>query len=185
MKIRNFREIKQRSLDRARVTRTNRILGLATLWLILVLAFYILINNLTRPMLDPLSPQGRQLLNQVATQEVKAYETPCDFDAITYIRCRGEQLGHSNRVIKTAIRIARAESNFRPDAKNPKSSATGVFQFLWSTWDAYRCEGEKWDFVDNVNCFYKVYEQQTARYAKKGLIYDFNDWNASRSKWEE
>lgn len=127
-------------------------------------------------------PLGQTI--QIKPIEVEAHETPCDFDAITYIRCRGEQLGYSNEVIMTAIRIARAESNFRPTAKNAKSSATGIFQFLWSTWDAYKCEGEKWNFVDNINCFYKLYGVQTERYAKKGLIYDFNDWNASRNKWD-
>jgi muramidase (phage lysozyme) len=32
------------------------------------------------------------------------------------------------------LRIARCESNFRWDAKNPSSTASGVFQFLSSTW---------------------------------------------------
>jgi spore coat assembly protein SafA len=35
------------------------------------------------------------------------------------------------------IQLVRHESGFRPDAKNPTSSAFGMFQFLDSTWSSY------------------------------------------------
>lgn len=95
---------------------------------------------------------------QKIVQEVQA--TRFCGDPISYIRCRGEDLGVSNQEIMKLIRIAKCESNFQPNAKNKTSSATGIFQFLWSTWDANRCEGEKWDYVDNINCAYKVYAKQ-------------------------
>ena len=36
-----------------------------------------------------------------------------------------------------ALKIAEAESGFEPNAKNPKSTASGVFQFLDSTFNNY------------------------------------------------
>lgn len=36
-----------------------------------------------------------------------------------------------------ALAIAWCESRFRGDAKNPNSSATGVYQFIDSTWQVY------------------------------------------------
>ena len=43
-----------------------------------------------------------------------------------------EPLGHRN--YKKAMCVANRESNFHPDAYNPNSGASGVFQFIPSTW---------------------------------------------------
>jgi len=48
-----------------------------------------------------------------------------------------------------ALDLAWAESNFYPDAKNPKSSAKGVYQWLDSSW---ACEGNVLNYKDNVDC---------------------------------
>lgn len=128
---------------------------------------------------------GQIISTPVVGVKAEKPQVPCDYDPITYIRCRGEELGYSNKVITTAIRIARAESNFRPLVKNPSSTATGIFQFINSTWHRY-CAGKNvYDYKDNIDCFYKLYAEQTERYSKKGLVYDFNDWDASRHAWEE
>lgn len=58
-----------------------------------------------------------------------------------------------------ALNIAACESNFLPNAKNPNSSAKGVYQFLSKTWKNY-CEGVVYDYKANIKCFmrwYKVY----------------------------
>ena len=180
MKRSRLYRLNQNLIKRNAVTyRRNSLLAAATLGLLfgLIVAptIYKWINP---PMLDP-----KGTVIDIKPIEVKAIEIKCDYDPITYIRCRGEQLGYSNKVITTAIRIARAESNFRPMAKNPTSTATGIFQFINSTWHSY-CKGKNiYDFKDNIDCFYKVYAEQTTRYAKKCLIYDFNDWNASKAVW--
>jgi hypothetical protein len=127
--------------------------------------------------------------------EVKAVEIPCDADPLTYVRCRGGELRMPNQEIMKSIRIMKAESRCStkrsktcipfngvsgegvdPYARNPNSSATGLYQFLWSTWDYYKCEGEKWDWKDSVNCMFKVWKED-------GVGWD-NHWNASRNKWE-
>lgn len=37
--------------------------------------------------------------------------------------------------VQTALRIADCESSFDPKAKNPKSSASGLYQFTTRTWN--------------------------------------------------
>lgn len=117
------------------------------------------INNAPHTLLRPLV---RTIEPKVV--EVKAVETKCDFDAITYIRCAGEKLGMSNRDIMKAIRIARCESGFNQYAKNPNSTAKGIYQFIDGTWRA-NClkDGNVYSFVDNINCFWKVYAKQGDR----------------------
>jgi hypothetical protein len=97
-------------------------------------------------------------------------------EPLRYIRFRGQELGYDDPTIGVFIEIARAESNFRPHAKNPRSTATGIYQFIHGTFHAY-CKGMNvYDFVDNIDCFYIVLE-------KDGLTRGLNHWNASRSVW--
>ncbi len=110
-------------------------------------------------------------------KEIIAQEPYCDFNALTYIRCRGHQLGYDDFTISKFVRIGRAESSLNPLAKNPKSTATGIYQFINGTFHRY-CKGKNvYDFKDNIDCFYKVLEVDGY---PKGL----NHWNASRSKWD-
>lgn len=54
-----------------------------------------------------------------------------------------------------ALFLADVESNLNPTAKNPNSSALGIFQFIDSTWKTY-CEGERTDPRDNSACAMKL-----------------------------
>jgi len=124
------------------------------------------------------SPKPLEQTIEVKAVEVTTPKIPCDYDAITYIRCRGQQLGYKDTDISIFVRIARAESNFNPLAKNKSSTATGIYQFINGTFHRY-CTGKNvYNFVDNIDCFYKVLE--TDGYPKA-----LNHWNASRSKWEK
>jgi hypothetical protein len=136
-----------------------------------LISMYFSLNRKT-PML---SPRGTSIVPQVV--KVTAKGTPCDYDAITYIRCRGQELGYKDTDISVFVRIARFESNFQPMVKNRSSSATGIYQFINGTWHSY-CKGMNiYDFKDNVDCFYKVLE-------KDGFPKGLNHWNASRNKWQ-
>ena len=54
-----------------------------------------------------------------------------------------------------ALALAKVESNYDPKAKNPKSSALGVYQWLIGSWSAL-CEGERADPTANTRCALKT-----------------------------
>ena len=56
--------------------------------------------------------------------------------------------------IMTAVAIC--ESGLNPQAKNPRSTAGGVFQILDGTWNAFSCEGSKFNPVDNIRCAERI-----------------------------
>lgn len=57
-----------------------------------------------------------------------------------------------------ALNIAFCESNFNRLAKNSNSSASGIFQFISSTWNNY-CVGNVFDPYANIDCFVKYYKK--------------------------
>lgn len=65
------------------------------------------------------------------------------------IRKEARLAGHDPEVM---VRIAEAESTFRPAARNPDSSATGVFQIIIGTWNWLDCTGERTNAKDNIKC---------------------------------
>ena len=58
--------------------------------------------------------------------------------------------------VKLALDLAGWESQFDPDAKNPLSSATGIYQFLSGTWERL-CYGNRTDPLDNTRCFLELW----------------------------
>jgi hypothetical protein len=61
-----------------------------------------------------------------------------------------------NVPVDEALTIAECESNFNPLAKNPNSTAKGLYQFIDGTWD-YFCEGDVLNAEDNARCFMELY----------------------------
>lgn len=57
---------------------------------------------------------------------------------------------------QVALRIAKCESNLNHLADNPNSSASGVYQFIDSTWEHY-CKGDVYDAEANITCFMQLY----------------------------
>ncbi len=78
-------------------------------------------------------------------------------------------------------RIAWCESGDDPTAKNPTSSASGRFQFLWSSWNYYgkKLWGQEfyqkniWDYNDNTELAWYVFEKNGTK-----------DWESSRGCWD-
>lgn len=70
------------------------------------------------------------------------------------------------------VRIADAESDFDPTAKNCGSTATGIFQILVGTWADYGCVGSRTDAHDNIQCARIIYEES-------GTV----PWNSSSANW--
>jgi hypothetical protein len=59
-----------------------------------------------------------------------------------------------------ALAVARCESGFNPSAKNPSSSASGVFQFLHSTWLTTSYAGySPFNAWANIHAAYQVFSR--------------------------
>lgn len=72
---------------------------------------------------------------------------------------------------KRAVAIAKAESNLIPTAKSKTSSASGIFQFIKSTWNE-NCTGDVFNEDDNIKCAVRMLGEGGE-----------NHWNASRHVW--
>jgi hypothetical protein len=141
-------------------------------WVMIVLAFLILFRSLKHP------SEGILEAPRATIPQVVAEEPTIDYymaEPIRWIRYRGEQLGADNQEIMKMIRIARCESGFNQYAKNPNSTAKGIFQFIDGTWRSNCLEdGNVYNFVDNINCAWKVYQKQGDR-----------PWKASKACWNK
>lgn len=58
---------------------------------------------------------------------------------------------------KAALRIASCESSFKFNAKNPRGSAKGVYQFIDRTWKYIDADGHQYDYKENIRQFMKWY----------------------------
>lgn len=62
--------------------------------------------------------------------------------------------------VDTALRIADCESDFDWRARNPNSSAKGLYQFTDTTWEWIKAEGHQFDVDENIKNFmiwYPIY----------------------------
>lgn len=117
----------------------------------------------------------KEIPEKPVVQEVKA-EEPKRFcgDPISYIRCKGEDLGVSNQDIMTMIRIAKCESGIRENAYNKNRNGTidgGVFQI-----NSIHKVPLKYvfDYEYNIDFAYKLY-----------LAQGFGPWSASKRCWNK
>ena len=165
-----------------KLVKQNRILGIGTLIFLTGILGYSMVNQyLNPPMLSPVAEvKAENILTATPTPTCSLESIKSD--PITYIRYRGEELKIDNKVIMTMIRIAKPESNYNPKAKSKISTAAGLFQILIGTWEnpVYHCTGDRYSIVDNTDCAYKIYVEQAKAYSKKGLVYQFSDWNESK-----
>lgn len=69
-------------------------------------------------------------------------------------------------------KIIKCESGYNAAARNPTSSAKGLFQIIDGTWRHFQCEGNVLNAEDNYKCGLKIATQS-------GL----HHWNASRHCW--
>lgn len=56
-----------------------------------------------------------------------------------------------------AVRIAECESTLNPRARNPGSSAKGLYQFTDTTWEYIGAKGHQFDVDENIRQFMKWY----------------------------
>jgi hypothetical protein len=72
-----------------------------------------------------------------------------------------------------ALAVAKCESGFNAKAKNPNSSASGVFQIIRGTFKQFKCEGDVFSAEDNIKCARKIYDYYGGRWSTSG------GWEAS------
>lgn len=58
---------------------------------------------------------------------------------------------------EVALRIAKCESNFNQNAKNPHSSALGIYQFTETTWEYTHMPGDRGNPIANIYAFMELY----------------------------
>lgn len=82
-------------------------------------------------------------------EEVKPIEVPLTVEQL--ILKKANEFGVSPT---TALRVAKCESNYDRLAKNKNSSASGIFQFLDSTWNVVNKKRgvhyDKWNAEQNI-----------------------------------
>lgn len=71
------------------------------------------------------------------------------------------------------LKIAQCESELNPRARNQKSTASGVFQFVKQTW-MEKCDGNVFDASDNVRC--------AAELIASG---ELSHWEESKTCWNK
>jgi hypothetical protein len=69
-------------------------------------------------------------------------------DVRTLIRQAAERYGVNPEAL---VRIGQIESGLRPGAKNPTSTASGIFQFIDSTWKQYGRGADPFDAAANID----------------------------------
>ena len=147
------------------------------LWLLSVAILYNTITYYTTPK-KLLDPRGTGV---VKVQVVEA-AAPKDWnkDLVGYFRYRGQQLGYNDFLITHLHGVMDCENglhtanrkNYKYDGENGHYTAAGFAMITKSTFKNYKCIGDRFNGVDNINCFYKIY-------AKNGL----KDYKASESCW--
>lgn len=60
-------------------------------------------------------------------------------------------------ITEQAVRIAKCESKFDAYAVNPNSNASGVYQWLESTWEWIESPGDRLNAQDNIDAFVEWY----------------------------
>ena len=116
------------------------------------------------PLKDPRGTAPKPL-GQAIVPKVKANETPCTYDPITYLRCKGEQLGINEYEITKIIATMKCESGLRPDAINKNTNGTfdiGVGQ-INDVHSKRISRADRMDFVKNIDFIYTLYQEQGLR----------------------
>lgn len=104
----------------------------------------------------------KPLEQKIEVKQIEAQETPCDYDPITYLRCKGEQLGINEYEITKIISTMKCESGLRADALNKNKNGTfdiGIGQI--NDVHAKRISrADRMDFKKNIDFIYTLYQEQ-------------------------
>lgn len=110
-------------------------------------------------------PRREYKANYTVSEESREYETLEVVGKTDEVEVNIEQLilnkaRETSVSPETALRIAKCESSLNPLAKNPNSTATGLYQFLDGTWEWIGAEAEGLDRTNpehSIDMFLKWY----------------------------
>ena len=89
-----------------------------------------------------------------------------------YLAQRVVKYGNPNDYF-TLYDLIQCESSWDVDADNPHSTASGLAQFLDSTWEGY-CEGDKDNPYDQIKCLVKAWNNKY-----------YHWWSESKTCWKK
>jgi hypothetical protein len=107
------------------------------------------------PILAPLnaSGEGQGELHEIATTTRISEPKPTSEAIKSIVVDTAEEYGVNKQL---ALDLCGYEAKgCQPEIKNPRSSATGLYQFLTGTWNKL-CEGDRTDAKDNATCAMKL-----------------------------
>ena len=78
-----------------------------------------------------------------------------------------------------SIKLASWESQYNPKAKNKITGAGGLYQFLESSWESLKCEGEVFNANDNIKCYAKLIKEN-----KRNISHWFADETTAHLLWK-
>lgn len=88
-----------------------------------------------------------------------------------------QEAGVPQSWIPALVELSSRESSWRPAAKNPNSSAYGLFQFLDGTWDSYAEPGwNRGDPLDQTLAAIKYVQKRYGTPQKALAFWDENNW---------
>jgi len=155
----------------------------AILWPIIAKAF----AEKENPLIHSSDPTGlalvstRGIFSKSATADISAglHVTPDTSGVRAYKPPEAPKRAVVRSVDATLARIAICESQGNLHAKNPRSTATGKYQFLKGSWNYY---GTKlWGSVEGKDIFSEEDQDELAKYVVS--INGYRDWNASKHCW--
>lgn len=111
--------------------------------------------------------------NSLFSLLIPPQEPPPPPTVVELIKIYSEEYGVNYNLAYT---LAKLESNLKPTAKNSRSSASGVFQFVSGTWNGL-CEGSVWNAEDNVSCALRIISEG-------GLSHWTSDSNIRLKLWD-
>lgn len=166
MKLENILTIGKRLDRRYRLTKDihiwlNRYTRAAVMWGLIVGSMgsaYVL----DRPKLDISKPLKQPI--EVKAITVEAKEKDWSSDLVGYFRYRGQKIGYNDFEITKLHEVMDCENglhtadrkNFKYDGENGRYTAAGFAMITKSTFKQHKCEGDRFNGVDNINCFYKI-----------------------------
>lgn len=106
--------------------------------------------------------KNKEIIETVLYEEVDSYQEKklayLESDPVAYLQYKAELEGLHQYEIDTLNRIMYCESKYDPYAYNGSSGASGLFQFLYTSWQAWGNGGNVFDTSDNINAALTYYQ---------------------------